>query len=222
MKNLAAIIALSLMLSSSCADRAQDELNKDQTEILSQAIQNQQDGLAECVSIHGDELSSHHTELTLQIELDHNSAVENVTVHGDSTLPEPFALCLEDRIYSWSFPQSIGATTINYPVTVALNTPPRPQTRDRFSIRDAFRAKAEAFETCYEMGLKDDPSLKGKIIAHVEFTPEGWVSQVQLDSQGLKHEAIESCLVQAVSEISLAASTETTTVTYPLSFSNSD
>jgi hypothetical protein len=72
---------------------------------------------------------------------------------------------------------------------------------------------------CYEAELKRTPSLKGKIVLHFNITPSGRTSEVEIDEDMLRNDALAACLISKIRGWKLPFTpTENVPISYPFVF----
>lgn len=82
-------------------------------------------------------------------------------------------------------------------------------------IRRTVRRHLGEIRFCYEQGLRDDPSLAGRLSVQWMIGADGRVASAALASSDLHRPAVEQCALSAVRRWSFPASDGPTGVTYP-------
>jgi len=82
-------------------------------------------------------------------------------------------------------------------------------------IRRTVRRHLGEIRFCYEQGLRDDPSLEGRLSVQWMIGADGRVASAALASSDLHRAAVEQCVLSAVRRWSFPTSDGPTGVTYP-------
>jgi len=72
---------------------------------------------------------------------------------------------------------------------------------DKKGVGRALRARAQAFQQCYESALKTNSKLKGKLVVEFTISESGSVADVRVLSDGLGSPEVSSCVTAALKRI---------------------
>ncbi len=95
---------------------------------------------------------------------------------------------------------------------------------NRDGIRDAMTNEAEDIRRCYETILKDYPDTAGRIAVGFTISPEGVVTEADIEDSSAGSLYLEGCIVTVMEEVRFdpGDTTENTRVTWPFVFRASD
>jgi outer membrane biosynthesis protein TonB len=65
---------------------------------------------------------------------------------------------------------------------------------DREALARYVRSRKAAIQSCYEKELKRNPSLKGKVVVRFTITKMGRASEIGIEEDTMKNEAVGSCI----------------------------
>ena len=63
---------------------------------------------------------------------------------------------------------------------------------------NVIRQESKAIRSCYEVGLKISPELKGRILVDFEIGINGLVQNAKVESSTMNNEIVENCLIEKV------------------------
>jgi outer membrane biosynthesis protein TonB len=86
---------------------------------------------------------------------------------------------------------------------------------DLEALQQAIRARSAQTDHCYEIALRDDPSLSGTVTLRIKVDSNGRV--IDADASGLT-EAVQTCLVTQVREIKFPKPAAVVSLTIPFRF----
>jgi outer membrane biosynthesis protein TonB len=72
---------------------------------------------------------------------------------------------------------------------------------DKKGVGRALRARAQAFQQCYESALKTNSKLKGKLVVEFTISESGSVADVRVLNDGLGSPEVASCVIAALKRI---------------------
>ncbi|MCB9523437.1 MAG: AgmX/PglI C-terminal domain-containing protein [Myxococcales bacterium] len=100
--------------------------------------------------------------------------------------------------------------------------PPEPEIlmgpRDKAGIQRMIQRNNARAKFCYELGLKDDPTLEGKVVLALVIAPDGRVSSAEAKDPPPRMARVAACLVEQAKTIRFPAGDDETRVTYPFIF----
>lgn len=85
-------------------------------------------------------------------------------------------------------------------------------------IQRVFMARAGVLRACYQMTLKSQPKLSGKLTYEIQIGKDGTVTKVKLKSSTAKSAKLDQCLSTQLKRMKFVAKGSTATVMYPLVF----
>ena len=74
-------------------------------------------------------------------------------------------------------------------------------TRNPYGIQGLVRASYARFSICYAKGLRDNPTLHGRVGVRFVIAPDGTVSDVGADGSELPHAWVVACITRAFERI---------------------
>jgi hypothetical protein len=89
-------------------------------------------------------------------------------------------------------------------------------------IQRIIRGNFGPFDVCYERGLRDDPSLKGRVAVKLTIDGTGAVATVVDAGSDLPDARVVSCVVRSFATLAFPATGKVVTVVYPLTLRPAD
>jgi len=89
---------------------------------------------------------------------------------------------------------------------------------DRPSDVTALMAHSKAFQRCYARALRNDPSLKGKVVLHLDVAPSGRVTEAKVTQSTMPDWSLHRCLESEAARVRFPADDGPRSLDVPLYF----